>query len=82
MKLVSYSSTRPQHILVNTCNSCCNAQTTTFLNCLAPVSQIDCLVGGGLPYRLVKRRCTRVTEFVFANSSSQKAFSTTVAAIQ
>ena len=44
-------------------------------------SYIDCLVGGGLPYRLLKWRCTRVTEFVFANSSTQKAFSTSVAAI-
>ena len=44
-------------------------------------SQIDCRVGGGLPHRLLKRRCTRVTEFVFADSSTQKAFSTTVAAI-
>ena len=35
-------------------------------------SQIDCLVGGGLPYRLLKRRCSRVTELVFANSSTQK----------
>ena len=44
-------------------------------------SYIDCLVDGGLPYRLLKRRCTRVTEFVFASSSTQKAFCTTVAAI-
>ena len=44
-------------------------------------SQIDCLVGRGLPYSLLKRRCTRVTEFVFANSSTQKAFSTTVTVI-
>ena len=44
-------------------------------------SQTNCLVGGGMPYRLLKRRGTRVTEFVFANSSTQRAFSTTVAAI-
>ena len=44
-------------------------------------SYIDCLVGAGLPYRLLKWRCTRVTESVLANSSTQKAFSTSGAAI-
>jgi hypothetical protein len=42
---------------------------------------MDCLAGGDFPKRVPKRRCTRVTQFVLLNSSTQNSFSTAFAAI-
>jgi hypothetical protein len=42
---------------------------------------MDCLAGSDFPKRVLKRRCTTVSQFVLLNSSTQNAFSTAFAAI-
>jgi hypothetical protein len=42
---------------------------------------MDYLAGGDFPKRVLKRRCTTLTQFVLLNLSIQNAFSTAFAAI-